>query len=554
MHINFCQRFVIFIKSNSLLRIFTALILLFSLTDLRAQVVNEPLYKEVYYFLERLSNKGVIEFDDLILPVSRKTVFIKLTEAKEKQHLLTKLEKEELTFFLSDYNLENQDEFSTTIFSKDKFLRFRFFNYSDTLLKINAEPIAGFRIFSRENQFNFHRWNGVRFYGYLNSFLGFNFSFRDNGESGNTIDVNKSFTPQTGIVINNKTNNTIEYSEINVNLGISWKWGEFSLGKDFMEWGYGNSGKIVLSSKAPSFPYLRLDINPVNWLRFNYIHAKLSSDVIDSTKTYSANLYERRTTREKYFVSHTVSLFPVQGLSVSLGESMIYSDRFEPVYLIPIMFFKAADHYLSKYDITQGDNGQFFLNISSRNHLKNTHMWFTLFIDEISFATIFDAEQRKNQTGFTVGIETIDLPIENLTIGFEYTRINPFVYKNFIQTQTYENHSFLMGHWIGANADIVYGSINYRFLRGFQSTLWGYFIRKGSEGTVEQQYSLPQQDFLFGLKKYYAEIGLRLKYELLHDLFAQAGYVYSWKKIEEIKNNFVINHFDNFSFSLYYGL
>ena len=554
MHINFCQRFVIFIKSNSLLRIFTALILLFSLTDLRAQVVNEPLYKEVYYFLERLSNKGVIEFDDLILPVSRKTVFIKLTEAKEKQHLLTKLEKEELTFFLSDYNLENQDEFSTTIFSKDKFLRFRFFNYSDTLLKINAEPIAGFRIFSRENQFNFHRWNGVRFYGYLNSFLGFNFSFRDNGESGNTIDVNKSFTPQTGIVINNKTNNTIEYSEINVNLGISWKWGEFSLGKDFMEWGYGNSGKIVLSSKAPSFPYLRLDINPVSWLGFNYIHAKLSSDVIDSTKTYSANLYERRTTREKYFVSHTVSLFPVQGLSVSLGESMIYSDRFEPVYLIPIMFFKAADHYLSKYDITQGDNGQFFLNISSRNHLKNTHMWFTLFIDEISFATIFDAEQRKNQTGFTVGIETIDLPIENLTIGFEYTRINPFVYKNFIQTQTYENHSFLMGHWIGANADIVYGSINYRFLRGFQSTLWGYFIRKGNEGTVEQQYSLPQQDFLFGLKKYYAEIGLRLKYELLHDLFAQAGYVYSWKKTEEIKNNFVINHFDNFSFSLYYGL
>ncbi len=554
MHINFRQRFVIFIKSNSLLRIFTALILLFSLTILKAQVVNEPLYKEVYNFLERLSNKGVIEFDDLILPVSRKTVFIKLTEAKEKQHLLTNLEKEELTFFLSDYNLENQDEFNKTIFGKDKFSRFRFFSYSDTLLKINAEPITGFRIFSRENEFNFHRWNGVRFYGYLNSFLGFNFSFRDNGESGNTIDVKKSFTPQTGIVINNKTNNTIEYSEINVNLGISWKWGEFSLGKDFMEWGYGNSGKIVLSSKAPSFPYLRLDINPVNWLGFNYIHAKLSSDVIDSTKTYSANLYERRTTREKYFVSHTVSLFPVQGLSVSLGESMIYSDRFEPVYLIPIMFFKAADHYLSKYDITQGDNGQFFLNISSRNHLKNTHMWFTLFIDEISIATIFDAEQRKNQTGFTVGIETIDLPIENLTIGFEYTRINPFVYNNFIQTQTYENHSFLMGHWIGANADIVYGSINYRFLRGFQSTLWGYFIRKGSEGTVEQQYSLPQPDFLFGLKKYYTEIGLRLKYELLHDLFAEAGYVYSWKKIEEIKNNFVINHFDNFSFSLYYGL
>ncbi len=554
MLINLSKHSVFSSMTNSLLRISAFILFMFCFSGIKAQVVNEPLYKEVYNFLERLSNKGIIKFDDLILPLSRKTVYTKLTEAKEKLRKLTDLEKEELAFFLADYSLESDDTPVKTILRKDKLSRFRFFGYSGDLLKINVEPVAGIKIFSRENEFNFHRWNGIRFYGYLNSFLGFNFAFRDNGESGNTVDVKKSFTPQTGIIINNKTGNTIEYSEINVNLGVSWSWGGFSLGKDFLEWGYGRSGKIVLSSKAPSFPYLRLDINPANWLRFNYIHAKLSSDVIDSTKTYSANLYERRTTREKYFVSHTVSLLPFNGLSFSLGESMIYSDRFEPVYLIPIMFFKAADHYLSKYDITQGDNAQFFVNISSRNILKNTRLWITVFIDEISFTKIFDEEQRKNQTGFTIGFETVDLPFENLTIGFEYTRINPFVYANFIQTQTYENHSYLLGHWIGSNADIVYGSINYRFLRGLQSTLWGYFIRKGSEGTAEQQYSLPQPGFLFGLKKYYSEIGLNLKYELIHDLFAETGFVYSWKKTEESKNNFVINHFENFSFSLYYGL
>ncbi len=550
MHINIRTHFIGSINS----KILPALLFVFMFSQLKAQVVNEPLYKDVYDFLGRLSNKGVIEFDNLILPLSRIAIVTKLNEAKCKYGLLTNLEREELAFFLSDYNLERSDNYNRTIFSQDEFSRFRFFSYSDTLLKINAEPIAGARIFSRENQFNIHRWNGLRFSGYLDSFLGFSFSFRDNGESGNTIDIDKSFTPQTGIIINNKTQNSIEYSEINVNLGISWKWGEFSLGKDFIEWGYGKSGKIVLSSKAPSFPYLRLDLKPAGWISFNYIHAKLSSDVIDSIKTYSADLYERRTTREKYFVSHTVSLIPAQGLTISLGESMIYSDRFEPVYLIPVIFFKAADHYLSKYDITQGDNGQFFLNISSKNHLKNTHVWFTVFIDEISFEKIFDASRRKNQTGFTFGMEIVDLPFENLTLNVEYSRINPFVYSNFIQTQTYENHSYLMGHWIGSNADIVYASANYRFLRGLQATLWGHFIRKGSKGTVEQQYSLPQPEFLFGLKKYYNGFGLNLKYEILHDLFVETRYSHLRNKIEETDNNFVINYFDNFSFSLYYGL
>ncbi len=533
-----------------------ALITFFILTlNVSAQFVNKPLYKNVYDFLRRLSNKGIIEFDDLILPLSRKYIACKLKEVSGKYENLTNLEKEELEFYKSAYEPEFGKPVNETLFfTNDSFSRFRFFKYSDSLININLDPILGLSTTFRNGELNLHRWNGIRFYGYLGSFLGFGFSFRDNGESGKTIDRKKKFSPETGIIINNQSENSIEYSEVNVDLGFNWKWGSFSLGKDFIKWGYGKSGKLVLSDKAPSFPFIRLDLKLTRWLSFNYIHAKLSSDIIDSAKTYSTGLYERRITREKYFVSHTVSVKPVKGLTVSVGESIIYSDRFEPVYLIPIMFFKATDHYLSRYDITQGDNAQFFVNLSSRNQIKNTHLWATLFIDEISFEKLFNARESKNQIGFTLGSEFIDIPVENFSISFEYTRIQPFVYNNFIQTQTYTNHSYLLGHWIGGNADIIFISMNYRILRGLTISGWSYFIRKGSEGTLKQQYSVPQPEFLFGLKKYRFQFGMKLKYEILHDLFVESAYTHDWNKEEIEQDNFAINHFDNFSFSLYYGL
>jgi hypothetical protein len=44
------------------------------------------------------------------------------------------------------------------------------------------------------------------------------------------------------------------------------------IGKDFYEWGYGKSGLLVLSQKPPSYGFIRLDVKPVEWFRFNYIH------------------------------------------------------------------------------------------------------------------------------------------------------------------------------------------------------------------------------------------------------------------------------------------
>ncbi len=566
-----------------------------------SQTVYEPIsHDDIYKFLDRMAQKGIITFNDNIRPVSRKYIAEKLEELqavsgqRSASSELTTLEREELEFYLKDYGIElsfesqkltrlpdgqevesskridfsgiqsadsinNNSKFiiqNSSLIGFDQFGRWRLFSYSSDLLKVNVSPILGIQMGKNDGAKQTHTWNGVSLYGYLTDKIGFSFSFRDNDESGDNIDRTKSFTPQTGGVVNKRTGNSIQYSEVHANISTDWSWGEVTIGKDFLNWGYGESGLLVLSDKAPSFPFIRLDLHPTNWLRFNYIHAWLNSDVIDSVAsypTYRAGKI-RDVFRNKYLASHTLTLTPLKGLDVSLGESIVYSDKLEISYLMPIMFFRLADHYLSNGNNDAGSNSQFFLGVSSRNHIKNTHLYGTWFIDEFTLSGAFNAQKRRNQFGFTVGASVTDLPVENLTTTVEYTRINPFVYSHYIPTQTYESSSYLMGHWMGYNADLIYASLNYRFMRGLQATVWAEHIRKGGAGVVDQQYTQPQPPFLFGPRTNYTYWGFDVKYEIMHELFVRGVYKSTSVSAEQSNGSFVDTRTSQFFASVYYGL
>jgi hypothetical protein len=76
-----------------------SLLLISFISPANAQVVHEPLHSDVYNYLRRLSQRGVIVFNDTFKPLSRKYISQKLIEAGEKSGSLTPLEKEELLYF-----------------------------------------------------------------------------------------------------------------------------------------------------------------------------------------------------------------------------------------------------------------------------------------------------------------------------------------------------------------------------------------------------------------------------------------------------------------------
>lgn len=534
-----------------------------------AQIVYEPLHRDVYNFLSRLSQKAIIDFDDQIRPISRKYIAEKLIEVKGKSNQLTSLEKEELDFYSKDFTREfemlDDTEINTphiSFLEYDSGSRLRLFSFSDKLFTVNVSPIFGFKYGYRDDEKLTHFWNGILTYGYLDKFLGFSFDFRDNTEKGLSIDKKKNFSKVTGVDARTDENTVnyptdkMEYSEVKAIITADLDWGSFSVGKDFFEWGYGESGLLVLSQKSPSFGFIRLDLKPVDWLKFNFIHGWLSSDIQDSNTFF----YNNAGTvsfgyKNKFFASHSLIISPINGLDLALGESILYDDQLELLYLMPIMFYRLADHHLSRQVNAAGGNAQLFFAVSSRGHLKNTHLYSTLFIDEITLSGLFDSYKQRNQLGFTLGGSITDLPIENLTAKIEYTKIYPFVYRHYIQTQDYASAGYPLGHWMGHNSDLIYGSLNYRFLRGLQATIWGQYIRKGEDGNVQQQYNIqPQPPFLFGLRKNYSYLGAEIKYEYTHELFAKLQFQTTNSSIQQTDFSFVDARINEFYFSIYYGL
>jgi hypothetical protein len=549
-----------------------SLIIIYS--NIFSQGIPEPLYKDIYPFLSSLAQKGIIEFNDEIRPVVREYIYDKIKTVSEKLKLnpnidLTKIEREELAFWLDEYNIESnnnvlpsgndkKEKIYSSLFEYD-FSRkyFRLFTYSNDIIRMNLDPIFGLKFGTRDGSSYKHFYNGIRLYGYLSDNVAFSFDFRDNSETGDKLDVTKSFTPETGIVRSLSENNSFQYSEVRTSISYSWKWGSIIAAKDFINWGYGKSGLIVMSDKAPSFPFIRLDLHPADWLSFNYFHAWLSSDIVDSNEVYKSyrigSNYDRILYREKYLASHTVTIYPFTGISFSLGESVVYSDRIEFAYLFPLMFFRAADHYLSKNNNSAGSNSQFFFGVSSRNNIRNTHIYATLLIDEIALSNIFDSKKQRNQIAFSVGGSVVDLPIDNLKITVEYTRINPFVYRHYIPTQTFTNHGYLLGHWMGHNSDMVYGSLEYKILRGLKSELWLRHIRKGDDGVIDDQYTLPSKPFLFGLSKNYTDFGFETSYQFFHDVFAKIIWQSNSVSSENSDGSFSDSKVSELYLSLSYG-
>ncbi|MFY7887392.1 MAG: capsule assembly Wzi family protein [Spirosomataceae bacterium] len=535
-----------------------------------SQVVFEPSYRTVNAYLYRLAQKGVIDLNDVVMPLSRTYIMTQLDFLAKHRNQLTPLEREELEFYQKDYTLEknlshlpSSDSALVSFLQKEENGRERFFTYQNSQFSFNLQPIIGLQLENAQNTTFNQRWIGAWAYGYLGKNISFSADFR-NSQLNNIptgYDFNKSFSPEPGRV-GDVSEKKYDYSLINASITASWKWGSFTFGKNYLPVGYGTSGKLILSDKAPSFPHIRLDANPAKWVSFMYAHAWLNSNVIDSNTFHSTSVPSRLQYQyqAKYLAIHTLTLKPIKGLSLMLGESTIYNDRIQIAYLIPVALFTGLSHYLGEAGATSANsvttntisNSQMFVQLSSRNHIKNTHLYATFFNDEFEFNTLFgnsDVMNARNHTAYQLGASVADFPIRNLQLTLEYTRIRPFAYVHFVPGQTYKSNDFNMGHWLGPNASQLFAQAHYRVIRGLNLRFIYEYIRKGTEGSGLQQTSSQNiYPFLWGSVKEYSDFQARLQYELTHDLFITLN-----SKFENIKSEDKVRRMYNFSCGINYG-
>lgn len=527
-----------------------------------AQTVFEPSSSPVYDFLNRLSIRGIINLNDDLKPLSRTEIARALIEASDQKEKLTSLEKEEIDFYEQEFNIEIslinnvQSDKKLQFFEINEITGFRFFLFRDQNFKLNLDPILGLKVANRFKELQTHRWNGLQFWGYYKNDFGFRFYFRDNEERGKRIDRTRMLSPLQGFNLSQSDANSIQYVDVQGLVSYSWHNGNISIGKENIEWGSGISGKLIFSDKAPSIPFVKFEFSPVEWLKFVYFHGWLHSALIDSATIRKTPVKDRDSYSqiEKYVAAHIISIYPLDNLSLSLGESIVYSDKIEFVYFIPVIFFRAVDHYLDKDSSNSGDNAQLFFNAVYKNFDLKAKFYSSLFIDELSITRLFEGTNL-SAVGFTLGTSFVDPIIENSELSFEYTRINPFVYMNSNDAQLFTSHGYQLGHWIGSNAHQFYAAYEQLIARGLKLRLWGQHVRKGQRELPEQQYKLPYPKFLYGSKFIMTSLTFDVRYEILHNLIGQASISYSNISDEDVLRtpSYQLGKHHSFELSLGYG-
>lgn len=430
-----------------------------------------------------------------------------------------------LTFLTSNYSkvFANNDSHKFFSFSQED-KNFNVFTYKDSNLALIGNPILGLSI---ENLFNHSQqtttW-GFNLAGRHSSGLSFSFIFNDNivykSDYYNKID----FLNKQGRILTVNNSKRSEFSETMGYLKYENNFITIGMVKDNITFGEGKNSKLILSNRAPSFPALFYQIKFTDWFSTQLIHGWLISGIKDSSKSYSTSTYERVVEHEKYFALHSFQFDLFDRLTLRLGETIIYSDRGPYLgYMLPFVLFRSIDHMFTYGSDDSGNNGSLFFdgNFKFSNNLK---FYGSLFIDELSLSNLLKGNTERNQFGFLTGLAGENFLDEKLSWNFEYTRILPWVYSNWIPAQTYTNNRFPMGHYIGQNSDQIYVDLSYKFIPELEITLSGDYTRNGGFGDIRNQYSPPGEKFLYGPVRKIFRIGGEAKFKYLENIFINFEY------------------------------
>ena len=464
-----------------------------------AQNIPVPLTQvKLYDFLDELLADGVLVHQTAVRPYSRKQVATMLLEAQDADSLLNIRQKRDLAFYLNEFALERDTMVNNYVQYTDHStynvsLADPQFSYrsKDNMFKMRLRPILGGNFLMSKKGVIFHRWYGAELQMDIAKHLSIWGSLRDNSWSGDWL--SKTYFPtdndrRLGARIHYGASQMqpalmpiagVQYKEANYGGdfsdskgGISlyaW-WGSISVQRENIRWGDAYHASNILSGRAPAAPMISLQLTPCKWFLFDYFHAWLVSNVVDSTYYYveetTNGAVRNYRPMNKFMAANMFTFTPIKQLSISFGNSIIYAERsIQAAYFIPIAFYKSLDHLLTKGVRTQNQNSQAFASLSVRP-VEHLHLYGSMFVDEIKFSRFKPSNKENNPLSYLVGFNWSGWPVKGLSLKAEFVRSYIASYIHSIEVLDYTTNSFDMGHYLGDNAQSIYAELAYRPIRG----------------------------------------------------------------------------------------
>ena len=467
-------------------RIAYTLTLIITGLTLQAQVAYQHISdKDIYSFLNELASIHVIDVNSTVKPYPRTTIAGYLQKASEQEQTLSRSQRARLANYMEEYQLELGElkEGEWQLFKRDSSVSVHFLPpevaYRDSFFRALMRPVYGFRYFSGGERDFWVSYGGAEAISYMGDTWSVYASLRDNYQAGERLAQPSFLTQELGGTYKALTGGGPggEFSEMRGGITWSWNWGSFGLIKDHMMWGDNQNGSNIFSGRTPSFPMVKLYLNPAKWLEFSYYHGWLVSEAIDSVNSiFPAEGNARTVHRRMYIAANMFTVKPLERLNISFGNSIVYGDMdVQPAYLIPFFFYKSLVHTIHWGSSFQ--NNAMFINISSRQ-LKHLHLYGTLFIDEFSVKRIGDPT-RHNFNSYKTGFTLSHWPIRNVVLGGEYTFTNPITFLHDEPTTSFSSNKYNLGHYLKDNAEEFYATLRIYPAGTLQLSASYTYARKG---------------------------------------------------------------------------
>ena len=476
-----------------------------------------------------MANMGMISLVGVVKPYTREMITTKLREIHRDRSMLNVRQADLLDLYMRGFGMIKEPDYSNFSLRRGDYF------FEDPNFTFQIRPVMGISVLTDVSDVNnpdlvrYHRHNGAEGWASIGRNWGLYGSLRDNFASRNLVEPG-FITRETGGAYKEGSDGSVEFSEMRGGILYGNRWMTAGLVKDHLEWGEHYYGANIFTPYAPSIAQLKLQIKPTHWLEFNFFHAWLNSDMIDSARTYTyTNAYgtrPRHVYREKYMAANMFTFILSKHTHFSMGNAIIYGDMApHPGYFLPIAFFKSIDHTLNATSNRAGQNAQMFFSFSTRR-VKNTHLYATLFVDEIATTNMFNPDEHSNFISLKTGFRISNFPVDNLHLTGEYIRTNPLVYQHFTPSTTYESNSYNLGHYLRDNAEQTYVSLIYQPCARFRSEMSFNYARKGPDynSLGGRRRGLP---FISEEQWRRSEFSVSAGYQLIYNAWAIVQYQYT---------------------------
>lgn len=309
----------------------------------------------------------------------------------------------------------------------------------------------------------------------------------------------------------------------------------FSLGRDFLNWGSGKTGRLLFSDYAQpldqvsvSFRYKGLQFT---MLAVDLDHWNLPASAMATYQAQRAN---------RYLTCHRLTVNFKNKFHLGLAEALLYGGphaNWELKYHNPLLYYHGE---LLNGGGADG-NGLLYLDFDWYPW-RNWEFYGELLVDDYQLEKTRPGDLEPNEIGLILGVQHGNwLGLDGSLLGLEYVRIANRTYNSALEWEKFVHFKKPLGYYLGNNLDRWHLFASYWLVNGLQVGLSFDYIRQG-QGSILDPWDAPwmnytvaqgyHEPFPYGTVERANTTSLNLKYHFRSNVIIESQI--SYRSIENV--------------------